>query len=235
MPTNWKIEKQREAARRETKRQKKIREAKKSAGKPGYDKYGAKTVKKKIQDKYRDKGLALLTNDGKGTRVKAKTVKEGKKEGPKSNPIQADSSGVKNLGVQKPKVSKVGVLKSKGQAKPEIKGSSLTSSKKTSYQDQVSDKKKSKGLSKAKGLMGKADKAAASGKLKKAARLEKRSIRKAERAAGKRKTAVGTGLAKAGRAIFGGLAALGGSAAGLKKGGTKGSAYARAAHEKKRK
>ena len=150
--------------------------------------------------------------------------------------MKVDTSGVKKLGVKKPKVKKASAIKSKGIERMKTTTSGkLKAKKEMSYSDQIAAKKKKRKLGKAKDVMDKADQAKRSGNLKKAARLERRSVRKAERAAGKRKTAVGTGLAKAGRAVFGGLAALGGSDAAIRKAGTKGSFYTRKAHEKKKK
>ena len=70
---------------------------------------------------------------------------------------------------------------------------------------------------------------------KKGERLLKRAKRRRDRDAGRRKSAVGTALTKVGRGVFGGLAALGGSDAALRKAGSKGSFYKRKAHEKKKK
>lgn len=70
---------------------------------------------------------------------------------------------------------------------------------------------------------------------KKGERLAKRAKRKEERAKGTRKSAFGTALTKIGRGALGIAAAAGGEGAGLRRGGTKGSAWKRAAHEKKKK
>ena len=138
--------------------------------------------------------------------------------GPKPG-LRADNSGIKNLGVKKQKVKSLGIKK-KPVAKQEIKasGSIKKSGTSKSYNEQFKDSKKPKKLGRAKKVMDKADKAAKSGNLRKAARLERRSIRKAERASGKRKTAAGTALKGFGLGIGRSLARLGGYAGKFEKG-----------------
>ena len=140
------------------------------------------------------------------------------------------------------KVKKVGSTKASGAkkiktetAKADTKGLKAPKVEKKSYAEQLAAKKKSKGKDKASKIMSRADKAAKKGNLKKAARLEKRSKRKSERAEGTRKSAVGTALTKVGRGAIGALAAVGGESAALKKGGTAGSTWKRAASAKKKK
>ena len=187
-------------------------------------KHGELAKKKKVQKETQQRHVSLLTNDGKGTpRKKVKTAGVGKlagrTQGPKPNPLKADTSGTKNLGVKKPKVKAASAIKKRQGVGGELKTSgALKSPKKMSYQDQLASRRKKRKLSKAKGVMDKADAAARSGKLRKAARLERRSIRKAERAAGKRKSAVGTALKGAGLGLARGLARVGGYGGKFKKG-----------------
>ena len=142
--------------------------------------------------------------------IKNRAPKKTSSYGPQPK-LAADSSGTKNLGVKKPNVGKVSAIKSKGSINTKPTSSAkISKPEETSYQDQLASRKKNRKLRKAKGVMDKADQAAKSGKLKKAARLEKRSIRKAERAAGKRKTTAGTILKGAGLGLGRGLARLGG-------------------------
>ena len=84
-------------------------------------------------------------------------------------------------------------------------------------------------------LKDKAESAKRFGADKKADRLARRALRKKERKEGTRKSAVGTALSKVGRGAFGALAALGGSDAAIRKAGTEGAFFKKAAHVKSKK
>ena len=157
--------------------------------------------KRKAQKETQKRHQDLLTNYGKGTpRPKVKTVGVGslapKKYGPQNQPKKEEKIPLPKRKKAKTASSiKAGGLKKLGSGpeKKELKA------EKMSYADQLKARKRARGVKKAVGLTKKADKAAKKGNLRKAARLEKRAVRKAERGAGRRKTAVGTALKTLGR------------------------------------
>ena len=131
--------------------------------------------------------------------IKDRAPKKTSSYGP-SPGIKADSSGIKNLGVKKAKVSKVNEIKAKGTTsiKPKSSDTKATSAK-PKFKQTGKQKRQTR---RAERLSKKADAGAKSGSIteKKYNRLNKRAQRSAERASGKRKTVAGTALKALGRA-----------------------------------
>ncbi len=168
----------------------------------------------------------------------------------KTTARKGDSPGVILTGKKKPKKKTAGIAKlptAKIKATDISKGLKRAGQKEKAKVSKMKETQKAKeavdsGVSNEKRnrLTKKADKLRSrikSGETnsRKGRRLAARAKRKEERAAGKRKSGFGTALTKVGRATFGAAAALGGSDAALRKAGSKGSYYKRAAHEKRKK
>ena len=240
---------------------------KSQAGKPGYDKYGAKTAAKKRMDKSKsleDKSKAEAKAK-KDKRTKEVQIGEKQRRESRDRAIAGRASSRRQVDKirrtmegrdpNKARVAKVGLKASRGKVEDagrittsgdiksiaSKKGDGIKDSKgpKKSLLERAAALKKSKKKARKQGridkIKGRAEDAIKANKGNKAHRLARRAVRKKERAEGTRKSAVGTALTKVGRGAFGGLAALGGSDAAIRKAGTKGSFYTRKAHEKKKK
>lgn len=159
-------------------------------------KHAQQATKKKTQNRHQ----SLLTNDGKGTpRPKVKSIsavskpKQGPKEGPASK-INTSTKGLKRVATKGVESS----VKAQGLKKADVKASSKIEKKEPTLKFKKSGKEK-----RAMKLSKKADAGAASGKItkKKYDKLNKKAVRKLERAKGTRKTAAGTALSAAGRGL----------------------------------
>ena len=206
---DWKKKRQQEAARRETKRQRKIRQRKKQAGKPGYDKYGTKTVAERKREEATKPGAAAGPKKLPGINVPGRTpVKpSAPKQGPQPAPERQKTAGagkIKAKGIKSTPVSKIKTTS------PKIKPAPRVEKKKLSWNEQKDINKSKKKFDKASELKKRADAAGKGGNFKKAARLERRAKRQTERGAGTRKSTAGSILKGAGLALGRGLARVGG-------------------------
>ena len=218
--------------------------------------------KEKLQKKYQERAKSLLTNKGQGTPKDLKKREEGPKtrlehikttkntaKGGKGLQVKKyDTFGKKAKDLKTPDlVTKGRIGKLDAQIKKQKEKRGLDEAKKIAKKKEaekkaahaksrkesgVSDEKYNRLTKKSKALNKKVDEAGATSR--KGIRLAKKAKRKEERAAGTRKSGVGTALSKVGRGAFGALAALGGEGAAIKKAGSEGAYYKTAAHKKKK-